>query len=96
MEDVIYYLYYEWFHQSYGKDQEVHGTTDYYVTSKFSNNEDMEIPKFVKEFTFIPKYDNVFILIESALYLDLPKLIDICADYIAKIFDGIFTYKQFL
>jgi len=28
------------------------------------------------------------LLIEAALYFDLPKLIDICADFIAKIFDG--------
>ncbi|ORX57923.1 RNI-like protein [Piromyces finnis] len=94
MEDIIYYLYYEWFHQFYGKDQEnqYSTSTDYYTTSNYSDHKDITIPKAIQEYKFIPKYDNVFLLIEAALYFDLPKLIDTCADYIAKIFDDVDSF----
>ncbi|ORY48773.1 RNI-like protein [Neocallimastix californiae] len=85
LEEIICYLYYEWFSQYYDKDQDN-------ITLSNSYNKELDIPKYIKDFKFIPKYDYVFLLIEAALYFELSKLTDICADYIAKIFDDVDSF----
>jgi hypothetical protein len=87
LEEIICYLYYEWFSQYYDdKDQ------DCYMVTTNDYNHDLDIPKYIKDFKFVPNYDYVFLLIEAALYFDLSKLIDICADFIAKIFDDVDSF----
>jgi len=90
LEEIICYLYYEWFIQNHEKDRQesYNGKEEYSAHSKFSSIQNLCFPKSIQNFKFIPKYDCVFLLIEAALYFDLPKLVDICADFIAKIFDG--------